>query len=99
MTDEQQKNFQKMATDIALLKQFNETVIEPNLRNINNSLSAMDYVSKEELKQHCLDASEVYVKKVSFTKMETKVKLMLWVVGVVAVAVIGQLVSNFFPRS
>lgn len=45
----------KMQTDIALLKQSYEKIVEPTLRDINTKLDNLSYVTQVEFEEHKVD--------------------------------------------
>ncbi|MBM4644759.1 hypothetical protein GS464_20075 [Rhodococcus hoagii] len=49
MTDTERQEFKKMVTDMALLKQSNEKIIEPALKTISAKLDKLDFYTKDEV--------------------------------------------------
>lgn len=57
-TTTKQVDLAKLQTDVALLKQFNEKVVEPTLRDINTKLDNLSYVTQAEFEEHKSDIDQ-----------------------------------------
>lgn len=49
MTDTERQEFKQMATDVALLKQSQEKIVEPALEAINRKLDGLSFYTKKEI--------------------------------------------------
>ncbi len=49
MTDSERQEFKQMATDVALLKQSQEKIVEPALEAINRKLDGLSFYTKKEI--------------------------------------------------
>lgn len=72
----------KLQTDVALLKQFNEKFVEPSLKNINQKLDSLQFVSISEFEEHKLEVEKKF----------TELKQRSWVQNTVS-AVFGAILT------
>ena len=50
----------QLQTDVALLKQFNEKFVEPSLKNINQKLDSLQFVSTAEFEEHKIEVEKKF---------------------------------------
>jgi len=80
----------KLQTDVALLKQFNEKVVEPTLKDINQKLDNLQFVPIHEFEEH----------KTEINKRFSEIKRRSWIQNTLS-AVFGAiltLLATYFVR-
>lgn len=68
MKNEKQPDLAQLQTDVALLKQFNEKVVEPTLKSINAKLDSMQFVQITTFEEHKDDVEKRFDEHRSFVE-------------------------------
>ena len=90
-----QPDLAKLQTDVALLKQFNEKVTEPTLKEIAQKLDSLNFVSLAEFEEHKIDIDKRFIEMKKRNWVQNTVSAMF---GAFLTLLLSYFVRDIFNR-
>lgn len=94
-TTTKQVDLAKLQTDVALLKQFNEKVVEPTLRDINAKLDNLSYVTQAEFEEHKIEINQRFKETRKRTWVQNTVSAIF---GAILTIIVTYIIRDVFNR-